>query len=160
MHFERERPPYVISTDSRRLDFEVIHGYLRRSYWAPGVSRDTVERAAANSLCFGIYHGPEQVGYARVVTDRTTFAYLADVFVLETHRRRGLSKWLMECITTHPELQGLRRWMLATADAHGLYAKYGFRSLAEPERYMERRSPTAEPLHVNPTHSDETSDSI
>ncbi|HEX7070070.1 MAG TPA: GNAT family N-acetyltransferase [Rhodothermales bacterium] len=146
MVFEQHREPYTISTDPQRLDFDVIHGYLVRSYWSPGVAREIVERAARNSLCFGIYHGREQVGYARVVTDRTTFGYLADVFVLEEHRGLGLSKWLMECITAHTELQGFRRWLLATADAHGLYAQFGFTPLAEPHRFMERRMPATSAL--------------
>ena len=136
---EWRRDLYLISTDRELLDFEVIHGFLRRSYWSPGVTRETVERAARGSLCFGIYEARRQVGYGRVVSDGATFAYIADVFVLPSHRRRGLSKWLVECMLAHPELQGLRRWMLATADAHTLYSRFGFVPLAEPARYMERR---------------------
>lgn len=158
-HFEATRGSYSISTDPSRLDFSVIHGYLTRSYWSPGVSREIVERAARGSLCFGIYHGDEQVGYARVITDGVTFGYVADVFVLEAHRGQGLSKWLMECISTHPGLQGFRRWMLATADAHGLYEKYGFRPLMNPHQFMERTSQSnarATSNRMNEAQSDES----
>ncbi len=137
MHLEVTRGAYTISNDASRLDFDVIHGFLTRSYWSPGVPRETVERAARGSLCFGVFLEDEQVGYARVVSDRATFAYIADVFILESHRGKGLAKWLMEFVVTFPELQGLRRWMLATADAHGLYSRLGFRPLAQPERFME-----------------------
>ena len=137
MHLEVTRGAYTISTDTARLDFDVIHSFLTRSYWSPGVHRQIVERAARGSLCFGVYLRDEQVGYARVVTDRATFAYIADVFILEPHRGKGLAKWLMECVVTFPELQGLRRWMLATADAHDLYKQIGFRPLALPDRFME-----------------------
>jgi GNAT superfamily N-acetyltransferase len=111
---------------------------LRESYWAAGIPRDIVERSLRGSLCFGLYEGESQVGFARCVTDRATYAYLADVFVLPSHRRRGLSKWLMACIAAHPDLQGLRRWGLVTRDAHGLYARFGFGPLENPERHMER----------------------
>jgi GNAT superfamily N-acetyltransferase len=133
---------YEVSDDPARLDFDVVHGFLSAAYWSVGVPRETVERAARHSLAFGVYHvaggTSRQVGYARVITDRTTFAYLADVFVLPDHRGRGLSRRLMEAITAHPELQGLRRWMLVTRDAHGVYAPFGFTPLAAPERVMER----------------------
>ena len=119
----------------------MIHGYLERSYWARGIPRALVERSLRNSLGFGVYHGEELVGFARVVTDLATFAYIGDVFVLEPYRGHGLSKWLMECILAHPELQGLRRWMLVTRDAHPLYRKSGFRDLAHPERIMEMTFP-------------------
>jgi len=133
---------YEISTDRGRLDLDVIHGYLTQSYWSPGIPRETVARAIANSLCFGIYaDGGVQVGFARLITDKATYAYLADVFVLEAHRGKGLSKWLMETIVAHRELQGLRRWTLATRDAHELYARYGFTPLANPSRFMERHAP-------------------
>ena len=134
---------YDISTDPSRLQLAAVHAYLTRSYWSPGVPRDVVARAIANSLCFGVYLGDEQVGFARVVTDRSTFAYLADVYVLEGHRGQGLSKRLVATIQSHPELQGLRRWLLATADAHGLYARFGFKPLVAPERLMEIRTPPA-----------------
>lgn len=131
---------YEISDDPARLDLNVIHRYLsEESYWAQRIPRALVERAVAHSLCFGVYAGAEQVGFARVVSDRATFAYLADVFVLPAHRGQELSKRLMAAITAHPELQGLRRWMLATADAHGLYRQHGFAALAKPDRFMERR---------------------
>ena len=132
---------YDISTDPSRLQLDAIHAYLTRSYWSPGVPRDVVARAIANSMCFGIYLGDTQVGFARVVTDKASFAYLADVYVLEEHRRQGLSKRLVETIQAHPDLQGLRRFLLATRDAHGLYAQFGFKPLAVPERMMERRIP-------------------
>ncbi len=132
-----ERGEYAISTDTKRLDLATIHAYLTQSYWSPGIPRAVVERAVANSLCFGVYRGAEQVGFARVVTDRATFAYLADVFVLEPHRGKGLSKWLMAFIKDHEDLQGLRRFMLATKDAHGLYTQFGFTELANPSLMME-----------------------
>ena len=130
---------YEISTDNARLDVDAIHAYLTRSYWSPGIPREIVERGIAHAECFGIYHNhDDQVGFARVVTDYTTFGYLADVFVLDTHRGKGLSKWLMECLDAHPDLQGFRRWMLATRDAHALYAKFAFTPLSNAERWMER----------------------
>jgi GNAT superfamily N-acetyltransferase len=133
------RDGYLISTDASMLDLEVVHGYLSRSYWAAGVPEDVVRRSIENSLCFGVYRGEEQAGFARVVTDRATFAYLADVFVLEEHRGQGIGKWLVEVILSHPELQGLRRWMLATRDAHDLYRRYAFTELARPGIFMERK---------------------
>jgi N-acetylglutamate synthase-like GNAT family acetyltransferase len=137
MSAELRRGDYTISTEPDRLDVAAIHAYLTRSYWSPGIPRAIVERALAHSLSFGIFHGDAQVGFARVVTDRATFAYLADVYVLEDHRGQGLSKWLLETVLAHPELQGLRRFLLATRDAHGLYARYGFEPLANPTRLME-----------------------
>jgi GNAT superfamily N-acetyltransferase len=134
-----QRDGYLISTDASMLDLEVVHGYLSRSYWAAGVPEDVVRRSIENSLCFGVYRGEEQAGFARVVTDRATFAYLADVFVLEEHRGQGIGKWLVEVILSHPELQGLRRWMLATRDAHDLYRRYAFTELARPGIFMERK---------------------
>ncbi len=129
---------YTISTDPQKLDLSVIHGYLSRSYWSPNIPKETVFRAIRHSLCFGIYLGEAQVGFGRVVTDYATFAYIADVFVLEDHRGKGLSKRLVEAMLEHPELQGLRRWTLGTKDAHGLYARYGF-APSNPERDMVRR---------------------
>lgn len=128
---------YLISTDRERLDHDVIHRYLEESYWAKDIPREVVTRSIENSLCFGIYRGTEQIGFARVISDFATYAYLADVFVLEPYRGRGLAKWLMQCIVKHPQLQGLRRWMLATRDAHALYARFGFKPLARPDRFME-----------------------
>ena len=134
---EAERGDYTISTDPAQLDFGAVHAYLTRCYWSPGISRELVERAAEHSLCFGLYRGQEQVGYARVINDRTTFAYLCDVYVLEEHRGHGLAVWMMEVITAHPDLQGLRRFVLITRDAHELYRKFGFTPLARPEGWME-----------------------
>ncbi len=137
-----QRPGYAVSDDPARLDVASVHNYLSgRSYWAPGVPRSTVQRAIGNSLCFGLYHGDAQVGFARVVTDRATFGYLCDVFVEEAHRGAGLGKWLVECVLAHPELQGLRRLCLMTRDAHALYAPFGFRALPDPARYLEIHRP-------------------
>ena len=129
---------YEISTDVTRLDRALIHRFLHDdSYWATGVPREVVDRAIDNSLCFGLYRNGAQVGFARVVSDRAAIAYLADVFVLEEHRGRGLGKRLIETVMAHPDLQGLRRFFLGTADAHALYEQFGFRPLAEPGRMME-----------------------
>jgi GNAT superfamily N-acetyltransferase len=133
---------FEVSTDPSRIDLDAVHGFLSTSsYWAYGIPLAIVRRSIQNSLCFGIYRAAEQAGFARVISDRATFAYLADVFVIEAFRGRGLSKWLMWCITAHPELQGLRRWLLATRDAHGLYRHVGFRDLKTPERWMEKHNP-------------------
>src|SRR5215475_1046448 len=132
---------YEITCDPTRLDIDAIHAFLSQSYWSAGIPRAVVERAIANSLCFGVFHGNQQVGFARVVTDRATFAYLADVYILPEHRGKGLSRRLMEEVTKHPDLQGLRRMLLATRDAHALYAKFGFKPLAVPERIMEIHNP-------------------
>ena len=126
-----------MSTDPARLSVDAIHGYLVGSYWAAGIPRATVERSLRLSLNFGVYRGEELVGFARVVTDLATFGYIGDVFVVEAHRGRGLSKWLMECIVDHPDLKDLRRWHLVTRDAHGLYAKFGFTEPAAG-KHMER----------------------
>jgi GNAT superfamily N-acetyltransferase len=126
-----------VSTDRRRLDLPAVHRFLATSYWAAGLPMDVLVRAVADSLCFGLYRGTEQVGFARVVTDRATFAYLCDVYVLEAHRGRGLGRWLMQAVVDHPDLQGLRRFMLVTRDAHGLYERAGFRPLARLDRHME-----------------------
>ena len=133
------------STDRARLDVDLIHAFLRDdSYWVPGITRERVERAIANSLCFGAYDaGGAQIAFARVVTDGVGFAWLADVFVVEARRGSGLGQRLIEHVLAHPDLQGLRRFMLATRDAHGLYARYGFTPLANPARYMERYDPDA-----------------
>src|SRR5947209_2685373 len=137
MHHAWSKNEFEISTDRARIDLGIVHGFLTNSYWARGIPLETVQCSVENSLCFGIYQSDRQIGFARVITDRATFAYLADVFVVPAYRRRGLSKWLVECILQHPDLQGLRRWMLATHDAHALYAQYGFVSLKWPERWME-----------------------
>ncbi len=138
-----EAGPYEISADTQRLDIDAIHAYLSQSYWSPGIPRTIVERAIRGSLCFGVYGPTGQVGFARVITDQTTFAYLADVYILGPHRGQGLSKRLMACVFAHPELQGLRRFMLATKDAHGLYRQFGFTKVARPERLMEILNPDA-----------------
>jgi GNAT superfamily N-acetyltransferase len=138
---EWQKGDFEITTAPERLEIDAVHDFLTRSYWASGIPRSTVEKSMRNSLCFGLFHGKAQVGFARVISDRATFAYLADVFVLPEYRGRGLAKWLMECIMAHPELQGLRRWLLVTRDAHGLYEKFGFKPLARPERLMEIHTP-------------------
>jgi GNAT superfamily N-acetyltransferase len=131
-----------LSTDTAEMDAGAIHTYLSgESYWAAGIPRDVVERAIRHSLCFGIFDGDAQVAFARVITDRATYAYLADVYVLRPYRGRGLSKWMMEAVLAHPELQGLRRWQLMTKDAQGLYARFGFTPPAHPDRCMERTVP-------------------
>lgn len=131
----------TITTDHSKLDIPFLHSYLTDSYWAKGIPLETMKRAIENSLCFGVFEGARQIGFARVITDYATFAYLADVFIIDEFRRRGLAKWLMECVVSHPSLQGLRRWTLATRDAHWLYAKYGFTPLQMPDRWMERHDP-------------------
>ncbi|MDQ3194642.1 MAG: GNAT family N-acetyltransferase [Bacteroidota bacterium] len=128
---------YLISTDKSKLDIKAIQGYLSTSYWAKNRLLKTTKLTVKNSLCFGVYHKNEQVGFARVVTDYATFAYIADVYILEDHRRKGLSKWLMEVILGYQEVQNLRRWFLATRDAHTLYEKFGFTAIREPEKLME-----------------------
>ncbi len=135
---EFRRGKLLLSTDKTKLQMSVVHAFLsQESYWAKNIPLAVVEKAIANSLCFSVYEENKQIGFARVTTDYATFAYLADVFILESHRGRGLAKWLMSCIIAHPELQDLWRWMLGTRDAHGLYEQYGFRPLEKPERFME-----------------------
>jgi GNAT superfamily N-acetyltransferase len=139
--YEARRGPFLVSDDRSRLDLGVIHGFLRTAYWSTGVPREVVERAVEGSLCFGLFEHDKQVGFARAITDRATYAYLADVFVLPSHRGRGLARWLMECVMAHPGLQGLRRFSLVTRDAHALYRPFGFEALDQPDRYMERFAP-------------------
>jgi GNAT superfamily N-acetyltransferase len=139
---EWRRDGYLISTNKRLLDVAAIHGFLARSYWSMGVPLEVVERAIEHSIAFGLYEEKRQIGFARVITDRATFAYLADVFILEDFRGRGLGEWLIEAVMSHPELQGLRRWMLITRDAHGLYRKSGFVDLKNPASLMEKTDPT------------------
>jgi len=134
---EHQRGDFLISTDKSRLDIDAVHAFLRRSFWAEQIPRETVVRSIQGSLCFGLYHGDRQIGFARVISDFATYAYLADVYVLEEFRGQGLSKWLMECVLRHPDVQGLRRWRLDTRDAHGLYSQYGFKPPTYPERMME-----------------------
>jgi GNAT superfamily N-acetyltransferase len=143
MTHEWTRGDYTISTDPRRLDLDVIHGFLTRSYWAEGRSRDRVALSIAHSVPFGLYHASGQVGFARVVTDHVVIAYLADVFVLEPHRGRGLAKWLVETVLGAPELRRMRRWLLGTRDAHGLYRRFGFEAPA-PGVLMEKFDPARE----------------
>lgn len=139
---EWKRGDYTISTDKARLDLILIHDFLSyHSYWAMGRSLETIKRSIEHSLSFGIYKGEYQVGFARVVTDYATFAWIADVFILDSFRGQGLGTWLMEVIISHPELQGFRRWTLSTKDAHELYRKFGFTELMRPERWMERHDP-------------------
>lgn len=142
---EWEREGYLISTNADKLNLDMIHEFLSlRSYWATGRSRETIWKSIQHSLPFGIYKGEEQIGFARVITDYATFAWVADVFILEPYRGRGLSKWLMEVMISHPELQRFRRWVLSTKDAHDLYRKYGFVELKHSERWMERFDPNTE----------------
>jgi GNAT superfamily N-acetyltransferase len=143
-HEVGRRGDFLISTDPALLDVPLIHDFLaNRSYWAAGRPLEVVRRGLGNSLCFGLYERGRQAGLARVVTDRATFAWLCDVFVLEAYRGRGLSKWLIECVMSHPALRGLRRVLLGTRDAHGLYERYGFRPLADPTRFLEVFRPEA-----------------
>ena len=141
---------YRITTRIEEFDFDVIYDFLsRQAYWCKGVPVNVVRKALDNSLCFAVFNdGPrqsEQIGFARAITDQATFAYLADVFILEPFRARGLSKWLIECILSHPDLHGLRRFVLATRDAHGLYKRYGFQALADPAMFMELHKPDIYP---------------
>jgi len=132
---------FTVSTDQKRIDRDIVHGFLTECYWAKGIPREIVVRSIENSLCFGLYAAGKQVGFARVISDYATYAYVGDVFVLESFRGRGLGKWLVECIMQHPRLQGLRRWSLVTRDAHGLYSQFGFESLKKPQNYMEVHRP-------------------
>lgn len=136
---EQQVGAYTISDDPARIDRRAIHAFLNRSYWSPGIPLGVVQRAVRGSLCIGAYHrAGEQVGLVRLVSDRATFCYVCDVYVLEEHRGHGLSKAMLAMAMDHPELQGLRRWSLVTADAHGLYGRFGFTAVAQPERHMER----------------------
>jgi GNAT superfamily N-acetyltransferase len=141
MNAEWSRDGFTVSCDPAKLDQAVVAGFLADSYWARGIPADTVQRSIAGSLCFALLAGDRQVGFARVITDRATVAYLGDVFVLPEFRGRELGKWLVECVLAHPQLQGLRRWLLVTADAHGIYGEFGFRQLARPEYFMELHDP-------------------
>jgi len=157
MENEWKREGFVISTDRGRLDLNAIHDYLsNQTYWATGRSLDTVGRSIENSLNFGLYEGKKQIGFARVVTDYATFAWLADVFVVESFRGKGLGKWLVETILSHPQLQGFRRWVLSTRDAHEIYRRFGFVELKRPERWMERHDPNT--IEKPDYWADETSD--
>jgi N-acetylglutamate synthase-like GNAT family acetyltransferase len=137
---------FMISTDKKLLDIELIYSYLNNdSYWAQGIPRQKLENAIENSMCFGVYNHTTFAGFARIITDKATFAYLCDVFILSEFRKKDLSKWLMQTIVKHPDLQGLRRWSLATADAHGLYAQFGFSQISKPENWMEIFTPYIKP---------------
>ncbi|MBL7714527.1 MAG: GNAT family N-acetyltransferase [Bdellovibrionales bacterium] len=140
-----EKENFAVSTDPKMLDVESIHAFLSRSYWAEGIPLSVVRKSVQNSLGFGLYLSDEgrfrQIGFARVVSDYATFAYLGDVYVLEEYRGKGLSKWLMDCVVAHPQLQGLRRFCLGTKDAHGLYMRYGFEVIKAPENWMEIKKP-------------------
>jgi GNAT superfamily N-acetyltransferase len=141
---EWQKGEFTISTERDRLQIEAIHKFLsEESYWAQNRTQNQTATAIKNSLPFGVYKGENQIGFARVVTDYATFAYLGDVYILEEFRGRGLSKWLMETIVDHPDLQGFRRWVLATRDAHALYEKFGFHALVHPDRWMEKPAPNA-----------------
>ena len=144
MDDDYHRGEFTISTDRSRLDIEVIHRFLDTSYWAAGRSAETIRRSIEHSIPFGVYKGDQQVGFARVITDYATFAWIADVFILDSFQGKGLGTWLMEVIITHPELQGFRRWVLATKDAHELYRRLGFEELKRPERWMERHDPNTQ----------------
>ena len=135
------RDTFTVTCDPAKLDLALITEFLASSYWAKGIPAATVAKSLEGSLCFAVLDGERQIGFARVITDRATIAYLGDVFILPGYRRRGLSKWLMECVLSHPDLQGLRRWVLATRDAHGLYKQFGFTPLKRPEVFMERHEP-------------------
>lgn len=140
---EWTRSEFTVSCDTSRLDRAVIHAFLGSSYWAASIPEATIAKSIKHSLCFGLFVADGQIGFARVITDRATFAYLADVFVLEAYRGTGLGQWLIDCVIDHPDLQGLRRWMLATRDAHGLYERFGFTPLERPETFMERHDSNA-----------------
>jgi GNAT superfamily N-acetyltransferase len=141
MIYELREGDVVVSCDADRLEVDRIHAFLTESYWAEGVSREIVARSIENSIPFGLYVAGEQIGFARVITDRASYAYLADVYVEEGRRGTGLSKVLMRAVMAHPELQGLRRWLLGTRDAHGLYRQFGFTELQRPARWMEKADP-------------------
>jgi GNAT superfamily N-acetyltransferase len=138
---EQRRGEFLLSTDPARLDVGLIHSFLTDCYWAKGIPLEIVARSIENSLCFGIYGNDQQVGFARVISDFSTYAYVGDVFILEPFRGHGLGKWIMQAIMQHPRLQGLRRWSLVTRDGHGLYAQLGFTHLESPDRYMEIHNP-------------------
>jgi GNAT superfamily N-acetyltransferase len=132
---------YCISSDPALLNLDIVHGFIANSYWAKGIPKALVEKSIRNSIAWGIYFGALQVGFARVISDKATFAYLCDVFIAPEHRGKGLSKALVAAIKAHPDLQGLRRWMLVTVDAHGLYQQFDFQPVENPERHMEIHQP-------------------
>lgn len=138
---EYKRDNFLISDDPAKLNIDAISDFLSRAYWADKRPRDVIEKSIQFSLNFGVYHGNRQIGFARVVTDRAVFAYLCDVFIHEDYRGHSLGKWMMECVMSHPDLQGMKRWCLLTRDAHGLYNQFGFTELADPTRWMEKFDP-------------------
>ena len=142
-NYEIQKDDFIISTNKDLLQIDLIHQFLKTSYWASNRSKEKTIIAIENSLCFGVYHHHQQIGFARVVTDFSVVAYLGDVFIIDEFRGKGLSKWLMETMLSHPQLQDLRRWILATKDAHGLYSQFGFRTLKFPDRWMELPSANA-----------------
>ena len=147
-NYNASKDEYLISTDPSLLEVDVIYNYLScESYWAKNIPRDKVEKSIANSLCFGVYHHNKQIGFARLITDKATFAYLADVFIISEYRGKGLSKWLIQVIHAHPKLQGLRRWVLGTQDAHGLYEQFGWTIFDEDirKRFMQKHNKNAYP---------------
>ena len=141
MKSELKKSSYIISTDKRKLQIKTIHNFLVNAYWSKGIKIERVKKAIRGSLCFGVYQGNIQIGFARVITDYVSFGYLADVFIIEEHRKRGLSKLLMKIIMNHSKLKDLKTWMLATKDAHGLYSQFGFEPLKEPQRFMRKQNP-------------------
>ena len=141
MIFEEKKDGYLVSTDKSKLDISAVHNFITNCYWAEGIPLETVRKSIENSDCFGVYDSGKLVGFARVISDRATIGYLGDVFILESHRGRRLSKWLMECIMKYPDFKGFRRWILLTRDAHDLYRQYGFTGVARADRYMEIVNP-------------------
>lgn len=141
MIIESRNNEYMISTDQALFDIDVIHTFLKQTYWSPNIPKETLQRAIKNSLCFGVYEDKKQIGFARAISDYSTFAYLADVFIVEEYRGKKLAKWLIQTIISHPALQGLRCWLLKTRDAHGLYKQFGFTQPKKIENYMEITAP-------------------
>ncbi len=139
MIYEYKKRDFLISTDKRKLQLKVIHDFLTNSYWDKGCSFELVQKKIRNSYCYGIYHNKKQIGFCRIISDFVTFAYLLDVFVIEEYRGMGLSKWLMKCVLKHHDLGKTKSWMLKTSDAHGIYKKFGFNLVSEPETIMEKK---------------------
>lgn len=143
-HVKAEKGEYLLSTDKSKLDLKMIHEFLsKESHWAKNIPYERVKKSIENSLCFGLYHGEKQIGFARVISDYSTIAYLGDLFILKDHRGKGLSRWMLEVIMNHPDLTGLRRWILVTKDAHDVYQQYGWAMVARPENWMEIHDPEA-----------------
>lgn len=143
-HVKAEKGEYLLSTDKSKLDLKMIHEFLsNESHWAKNIPYERVKKSIENSLCFGLYHGEKQIGFARVISDYSTIAYLGDLFILKDHRGKGLSRWMLEVIMNHPDLTGLRRWILVTKDAHDVYQQYGWAMVARPENWMEIHDPEA-----------------